>query len=206
VPTVKTDELRKYAETFLLPFFSGAEIEEGINMAKKGAQQVAWINAQRIAFKIYKRWKRRLVLRRSQAFAKEKDAFVTERRVVESFVKSFREILPALDEPYRDDVLASLQRRIVVKSIADEDLEPTLVSTLDQFTSFASCLYEGRPISLSVGFVSKQETVSPTLFELWKHDFGSILGNGIDTIVVANQSGHLVEHTNQRIKHFTMVV
>jgi hypothetical protein len=192
---VDANELRQLANEFLIPFFSGAEIETEAVASNQQEACVAFVNPCRIAFKINAADAYRLLLRRSQPFETIDYEVGTVRSVVEAFVQVVRGIEPGLNQPYRADLLSSLQRRVVGKAIADPAFEPVFLQTIDQLDRWSSRLYEGHPITASVGFVPDDKHKSVLLTDYWKKDFSSVLTNGHDTLLIANEEGYVLDHT-----------
>lgn len=188
------NELRLLANEFLIPFFSGAEIQADAVASNQQEACVAFVDPCTIAFKINIADAHRLHLRRSQPFAAQNLGVVTEKNVVEAFVEVVRGIEPGLNQPYRDDLLSSLERRVVGKAIADPAFEPVFLQTLDQMDSWSSRLYEGHPITAAVGFVPEDQQESVLLKEYWRKDFSAVLTNGHDTLLTANHGGHVLGH------------
>ncbi len=188
------NELCQLANEFLSPFFSGAEIEADAVASNQQEACVAFVDPCKIAFKINAADAHRLHLRRSQPFAAQNLGVVTEKNVVEAFVQVVRGIEPGLNQPYRADLLSSLERRVVGKAIADPAFEPVFLQTLDQLDRWSSRLYEGHPITAAVGFVPDDEHESVLLTDYWKKDFSAVLTNGHDTLLTANHGGYILSH------------
>lgn len=185
--------LREIANEYLVPLFSGASLSP--NADKKTASQlVAWHNPLSIAFKISKSDKYRLILARSQRFAQEKEVTLSETAVVKAFVAVVAEMADALEGPLRHDLLSTFQRRIVARAMATGSSENVILSAIDQLTSWGAKLYEGAPISASLGYRSTPGNFDITLEEISKHDFVSVLSNGYDTILEFNLSGKFIKH------------
>ena len=191
---MKTSELRQIATEYLVPFFSGAEILATSVSSTAREQLVARIDPCTIGFKVARTDSARLRLRRSQQFAAQKSGEMTEKDVVEAFVEVLQGIEAGLQQPYREDLLASLDRRVVGKAIVDPHVERLLLKTLDQMSIWSSRLYEGQPITSAIGFIPNDNTKSVSLTDVWKHDFSAVITNGHDTIVTVNQNGQVVGH------------
>jgi hypothetical protein len=193
---MNANDLRELAIEYLIPFFSGAEIEANAVPSNHQEGCVARVDPCTIAFKINPADPERLHLRRSQPFAAGNVGVVSEKDVVEAFVEVVRSIEAGLDQPYRADLLTSLERRVVGKSVAGDNaqFESILLQTLDQLMRWSTRLYEGHPITAAIGFIPDDDSQSVTLVDSWKHDFSAVLTNGHDTLLTANYGGHIFGH------------
>ena len=178
---MNAEELRQLASEYLLPFFSGAEIEAGTFPSTALESCVASVDPCTIAFKIMQVDHVRLRIRRSQAFEADNAGVVTEKSVVSAFVEAIRSIESGLQQPYRADLLASLERRVVGKPIADAEFEPVLLKTLDQMANWSSRQYEGHQITSAIGFVPNDTTQSVAISDAWKIDFSGYRGDQISS-------------------------
>jgi hypothetical protein len=190
--------LREIANTYLVPFFSGARLESKSIKSTSREDRVASTTPQSIAFKVSKRDKYRLVLTRDQPFAQaDGKVIIPEVAVVRAFVRVLYPISSLSDE-LRHDLLTTFQRRIVAKAINSgdtSDQEETLLSGIDQLMRWASRLYEGAPISAAIGFRNKpQSNSAPTLADIASKDFCAVVSNGHDTLLEFDFSGHLISH------------
>jgi hypothetical protein len=185
-PDQRLDEslLREIAKQHLVPLFSGAEIADAAEPSSKAHPRVAFINPQVIAFKVNRADDYRLHLRRAQPF-EDKAGPARERRVIEAFVEILAGMGDALQSDLRYDLLSTFQRRIVARAMAEPKRERQLLAVLDQMAEWASRLYEGSPISSAIGIDPNPALiVGPSLSEIAKEDFGAVLSNGFDTMLV----------------------
>lgn len=189
-------QLRKIAEEFLVPFFSGSSLQYDPEPSTRTDRLVEQINDKAIAFKISTSDSYRLVLQRRQQFSKEADV-IPEISIVEAFVDVLAGMGDAITGEFQRDLLATFQRRIVARSIAasrgDEDI---ILDAIDQLARLANRLYEGQPISASLGFRHKIiDSEEPIEFDdFWEEDYSAVLSNGHDTILEFNFSGEFVGH------------
>jgi len=193
--------LREIATDYLVPFFSGAELQKDPEESSKSQRTVALLNPQSIAFKVDKKDLYRLVLTRPQPFAQAGAAVVPEIAVVSAFVQVVSSMANALTTSLKHDLLSTFQRRIVAKALGSTDTsterESTLLSAIDLFTGWASRLYEGSPISASIGFRHKpQDTSAVQLSEFGKNDFGAVVSNGHDTLLEFDFDGRFIRHVS----------
>jgi hypothetical protein len=123
--------LRELAEEYLLPLFSGAQLDNR-QASHSGHQHVAFSDPCTLLFKVSRRDPYRLVLRRSQPFAHLGSGLVTEKQVVEAFVEVVKGIEPGLKTSYKADLLATFQRRVVATAIAAPSARAVVLDVLDQ--------------------------------------------------------------------------
>ncbi|MGS4948037.1 hypothetical protein ACVDG3_21420 [Meridianimarinicoccus sp. RP-17] len=188
--------LREIAYGYLLPFFSGASIEETAEISTSADSTVAFVNPQTIGFKVNRTDTYRLKFRRDQPFAQKSDP-ARETKVIEAFVSGLARMSNELQGPLRDDLLSTFQRRVVAEATAEPGKGTELLAVIDQLALLATRLYEGKPIASAIG-------IDPTipgekslpLANIAKQDFFAVLSNGFDTMLTLskhlNFSGHLV--------------
>ncbi len=188
-------QLREVADKFLRPLISGSRLEPQSVVSKKGQALVALADPCTIKFKTEKADLYRLVLRRSQPFAKVGAAGVNESKVVEAFVNVVQTMAEGLSSSYRADILAAFPRRVVAKALCnDQQEEDTLLAALDQLTAWAGQQYEGKPIPAAIGFVPGPKTGTVALGDLCKESFSAVLSNGFDTLLTCDSSGRVLKH------------
>jgi len=95
--------LHALAKEYLLPFFSGAKLVDEPARSSSREECVALVDPCTIAFKLQRVDNYRLLLWRSQPFAKLRTQRVTEKHVVEAFASVVREIEPGLSTTYRSE-------------------------------------------------------------------------------------------------------
>lgn len=188
--------LREIAEAYLLPFFSGASIEETAEISKSADSTVAFVNPQTIGFKVNRTDTYRLKFRRDQPFAQKSDP-ARETKVIEAFVSGLARMSKELQGPLRDDLLSTFQRRVVAEAAAEPGNSTELLAVIDQLALLATRLYEGKPIASAIGIdptISGRKSLP--LANISKHDFFAVLSNGYDTMLTLSKhlkfSGHLV--------------
>ncbi|TLM66286.1 MAG: hypothetical protein FDZ69_06505 [Deltaproteobacteria bacterium] len=186
--------LRELATNHLLPLFSGAELLAAPVESTPQRQRVALMNPCTIRFKVAKEDDYQLLLHRSQKFGLVREGLVTEKNVVDAFVDVVREIEPGLETSYRADLLSTFQRRVVVKAIGETRAQGALLEAIDQLALWATRLYEGKPIVAAFGFVPDPEGGSSSLLDICKEDFGAVMSNGFDTLLVFDFQGRLIGH------------
>lgn len=192
--------LREIASEYLVPFFSGAELEEQAEVSTARESLVALRDPNTISFKADRSDDYRLLLKRSQSFAKKADVVVPEIEVVRAFVKVISNVSEVLQSDFKQDILTTFQRRVVARAVGNEMTEPFLLAGIDQLTDWGARLYEGAPISASIGFQdTPQESTSIRLGDIAENDFGAVLGNGIDTLLEFDFQGGFVSHEQLNI-------
>ncbi|MHC1745178.1 MAG: hypothetical protein AB9873_19410 [Syntrophobacteraceae bacterium] len=186
------EKFRQIVQRHLVPLFSGARLEAGFEQSTRRQPEMSWQDPCSFYVKPGMLEEYCVVLSRSQPFAKTRSPFVTEYRVVKAFVKVLQEIERGIGTLFEQDLLAHFTRRVVVRSICDDDAHQTVVlAVIDQLDTWSTRLYEGQPISAAIGFVPGEHPVTVTLDETWKDDYSAVLSNGFDTIVVSSHSGHV---------------
>lgn len=200
--------LRDISTRFLLPFFSGAELDQKSVPSTARENTVSFKNPQLIHFKVKREDTYRLQFRRDQPFATNDDP-AREIRLINAFIDIVRSMEDALNSDLKEDLLSTFQRRVIAKTVAsDFEIESTVLAVIDQFLLWASRLYEGAPISSAFG-ITATEDGSPDLAlkDFSDNDFGAVLSNGIDTLLEFDKKlqfrGHLVLQRVNQIANFS---
>ena len=199
---MKEDLLRDWAERHLLPFFSGAEVASDAVPSNRSGRTVAFINPQTIGFKVNKEDKYRLQFRRDQPFARKKDPAL-ETRVIEAFVDVLREMNEGLNGELQSvlatDLSSTFQRRVVAHAIAEKGQDRKLLEVIDQIDQmalWATRSYEGLPIASAIGITAEETGIEDLSLEaIAKNDFGTVLSNGFDTMLVFDKNLNFVRHS-----------
>src|SRR5437660_891300 len=145
--------LREIADEHLVPFFSGAHLEDGTVVSTPRAEKVAHDGPLRIKFNVNSRDRYKLVLSRSQPFTGgTRPPVITEINVVRAFADVVASMETQLDGPLSSDLLSTFQRRVVARAIMGHEHEEVILRGIDQLAAWGNRLYEGRPISASIGF------------------------------------------------------
>jgi hypothetical protein len=148
----------------------------------------------RIAIKPNQNADFRLIISRSQPFAADQDATVTEFKVIDAFTQILAKLPLEGNELLEPDLLAAATRRVVAKSICSRSSqEPAVLLALDQLAGWATRLYEGKPISAAIGFGAKPVSgrIKVSFSQIREEDFCAVLSNGNDTMIVCDYNGHL---------------
>jgi len=175
--------LREISERYLLPFFSGARLEPGTIASTTRAERAAHEGQLAIKFKVNLKDRYRLVLSRSQPFTFSGTRVVTEIDVVRAFCDVLADMEGQLEGPLKNDLLSTFQRRVVARALKGGTVEQSILKGIDRLVEWGNRLYEGAPISASMGFQPSGAIHSPNLEEIGNLDFAAVLSNGFDTIL-----------------------
>lgn len=187
--------LREISQNHLLPFFSGARIEPNPIPSKSSEKTMAFTSPQDIRFKVNKADAYRLQLRRDHPFAAKENP-ARETRVIEAFVSILEGMNSEVQGPLKDDLLSTFQRRVVARAVAEPDREQSLLAVIDQMALWATRLYEGAPITGAIGIhPGSAASSSLSLAEIAEQDFGAVLSNGFDTLLVFDENLNFDEHS-----------
>lgn len=190
---VDRDLLRNLATEHLAPLLSGASIDPGFAASTAREKRVACINPQTIRFKPLRADDYRLTLSRKQAFAFPRPP---EQRVVEAFIDELEAMGNAIEGSYRQELLASFQRRVIARAVTENDTRRrTLLSAIDELQRLAARLYEGQPVVAGIGIdptLTGDATLGMTY--LCRSDFGLVLSNGFDTLLQFDNAGLFAGH------------
>ncbi len=184
--------LREISEQYLLPFFSGARLEPDIIKSTTRSDRVAHNGTLSIKFKVNLKDRYRIVLTRSQPFTFSGKRSVTEIDVVRAFCDVLSEMETQLEGPLKKDLLSTFQRRVVARALKNGTVEQTILNGIDQLVEWGNRLYEGSPISASIGFRPTASVHTPILDEIGGLDFAAVLSNGYDTILEFDYSGGFI--------------
>jgi hypothetical protein len=187
--------LREIADEYLVPLFSGARLEDGAVASTTRSEKVAHDGPLRIKFKVNSKDRHKLVLLRSQPFTGgSHPPVVSEISVVRAFVDVVASMEAQLDGELKPDLLSTFQRRVVARAIMGSKYEQVILQGIDQLAAWGNRLYEGKPISASLGFRRMSEKHLTPLSAFGSNDFAAVLTNGFDTIVTFDYDGNLVGH------------
>lgn len=195
--------LREISDKYLVPFFSGARLEDKALKSSSQEATVAFYSPVSIAFKVNKDDDYRLLLTRSQSFAKTAGATVPEIAVVRAFIEVVATMSDALASPLKNDLLSTFSRRIVAKAMGSvDDWESTILSGIDELARWSNRQYEGKPISAALGFRHlPQDDKAPHISEICSNDFGAVVSNGHDTLLEFDFSGRFISHASLSSDH-----
>ena len=207
---------RSLVKQHLLPLVSGAELLPGTSISPTVRPAVVERGRHSIELKPKQETSWCLTLTRTQTFAKPQEGRVSEIALVKAFVAELAAMPPGFESSiYATDLMARLPRRLVVNTVCPVGVErDAVLVAIDQLEAWSSCSYEGQPIVSAVGFkpepgasakkASSKEAISeasaqdpiPSVYlpEAWAEDFGAVLTNSFDTMLVADFSGQLLSY------------
>jgi hypothetical protein len=110
--------------------------------------------------------------------------------------------------PFAGDLMARLPRRLVVAMLCPAGVDHgAVLAAIDQLQVWSNRSYEGQPIVAAVGFTPEphdwraagpaaggEALPAVQLQEAWAEDFGAVLTNSFDTMLVSDYSGHLLAY------------
>jgi len=99
-----------------------------------------------------------------------------------------------LEGPLRNDLLSTFQRRVVARAIRGAQHEDVMLQGIDQLARWGTRLYEGSPISASLGFRMVREKHSIPMSTFGSCEFAAVLTNGFDTLITFDYDGNLIGH------------
>ena len=184
--------LREIAEDYLLPFFSGASIEEEAAPSTVHHKLVALRDQLSVYFKVNVKDKYRLVITRAQPFLSSHSPIISEISVISAFVSVLAEMERELASNLKHDLLSTFQRRVVARALYDGKNENTILSGIDQMALWGQRLYEGAPISASIGFRHTPDAGVLSLSEFSELELSAVMSNGFDTLLSFNFKGNFL--------------
>jgi len=190
---VKESQLRELAADFLVPLFSGVQLDSAAVPSTLREDRVALLDPCAIGFKASSKDNYRLVLRRSQPFGKVRAGTLSESDVVRAFVNVVGNMEFGLRQWYSDDLRIMFPRRVVARTLCGTKAgRAAVLAALDQLTDWASRQYEGKSIAAAVGFVPDDNPGAVDFAEMCKRDFSMVMSNGLDTLLTCNMRGQVV--------------
>ena len=184
--------LREIAEEYLIPFFSGAYIEEEESSSSIHHKLVAMRDPLSVYFKVNRNDKYRLVIARAQPFLSSASPIIPEMNVILAFVSVLNEMERELTTHLKHDLLSTFQRRVVARALYGGDHEDAILEGIDQMAKWGTRLYEGAPISASIGFRQTLNRGSVPMSDFSDLDLASVLSNGYDTLLAFNFQSELL--------------
>jgi hypothetical protein len=106
--------------------------------------------------------------------------------------------------PFATDLMARLPRRLVVDTLCPPGVKTgAVLAAIDQFQVWSNRSYEGQLIVAALGFTREPNAwpaaggepfFAVQLQEAWTEDFGAVLTNSFDTMLVSDYSGQLLAY------------
>lgn len=189
------EQLHKLAADFLQPLISGAQLQESSVTSSSRESLVALADPCTLHFKAKKSDPYRLVIRRSQPFEKISAGTVTEKDVVEAFVRVVNGMKNGLDSWYKADLRATFPRRVVAKALCNStDEEEAMLTVIDQLSDWGGQQYEGKPIPAAIGFLPEKNQGAVSFRDVCCESFSAVISNGFDTLLTCNFKGQVIGH------------
>jgi hypothetical protein len=191
---------RALVQQHLLPLFSGAQLVPGHSRSPTVRPAVVERGRYSIEIKPSQATPWSLTITRPQPFAKPQPGRVSEKALAKAFVAALAAMPEGFEGgTYAADLMARLPRRLVVDTLCPEGVERGVVlAAIDQLEAWSCRSYEGQPIVAAVGFTPEgagQEGLPAVqLREAWAEDFGAVLTNSFDTMLVADGHGRLLAY------------
>jgi hypothetical protein len=188
-------QLHELAEDFLQKIIPGAVLDRNSIPSVSRDKLVAQPDDFTIYFKAQKEDRYGLVLRRKQPFKSRDSGTITESHVVEAFVSVVGRMAMGLSRWYKADLRSTFPRRVVAKALCQtKQQEETILTAIDQLSSWAGQQYEGKPIPAAIGFMPVEQTGSVSFRDFSRQPFSAVISNGYDTILTCNFSGYVLGH------------
>jgi hypothetical protein len=196
---------RSLVQQHLLPLFSGAQVLRGTSPSPPQRPAVAERGRQSIEIKPSQATPWCLTITRDQPFARTAPGQVSEKQLAKAFVAQLAAMPEGFEGgPFAADLMARLPRRLVVETLCPAGVEQgAVLAAIDQLQVWSNRSYEGQPIVAAVGFTpeasagpaaSGEALPAVQLHEAWAEDFGAVLTNSFDTMLVSDYSGQLLAY------------
>jgi hypothetical protein len=196
---------RSLVQLHLLPLFSGAQLVPGTSPSPPQRPAVAERGRHSIEIKPTQATPWCLTITRDQPFARTAAGQVSEKQLAKAFVAQLAAMPEGFEGgPFADDLMARLPRRLVVDTLCSAGVDHgAVLAAIDQLQVWSNRSYEGQPIVAAVGF-TPEPLAGPAaggkafpavpLQEAWAEDFGAVLTNSFDTMLVADYGGQLLAY------------
>jgi hypothetical protein len=205
LPPMEPTPFRSLVQQHLLPLFSGAELVRGTSPSPPQRPAVAERGRHSIEIKPTQATAWCLAITRDQPFAKTVPGQVSEKQLAKAFVAQVAAMPEGFEAgPFAADLMARLPRRLVVDTLCPTGVEQgAVLAAIDQLQVWSNRSYEGQPIVAAVGFTPEPHTgpaaagkafSAVPLQEAWAEDFGAVLTNSFDTMLVADYGGQLLAY------------
>jgi hypothetical protein len=146
-----------------------------------------------------------LTITRDQPFARTAPGQVSKKQLAKVFVAQVAAMPEGFESgSFAADLMARLPRRLVVDTLCPTNVDRAgVLAAIDQLQVWSNRSYEGQPIVAAVGFtpeanagpVAAGEAIPAVqLQEAWAEDFGAVLTNSFDTMLVSDYSGQLLAY------------
>ena len=196
---------RSLVQQHLLPLFSGAQLVPGTSPSPPQRPAVAERGRHSIEIKPTQATPWCLTMTRDQPFARTAPGQVSEKQLAKAFVAQVAAMPEGFEAgPFAADLMARLPRRLVVDTLCPAGVDRAAVlAAIDQLQVWSNRSYEGQPIVAAVGFTPEPHAwpaafgkafSAVQLQEAWAEDFGAVLTNSFDSMLVADYGGQLLAY------------
>ncbi|WP_425397752.1 hypothetical protein [Aeoliella sp.] len=177
-------QLRNVVSKYLLPMFPGSRLLYETLPTSRKVDLASFSDPCTIAISLSFTPSSRLLVNRSQAFSHSDVVFASW----------FMAAVSEISELHSRDFFEALVENAVPSAISGyltsqfQRARPAAFRIIRQLESWAAQTYEGQPITCAIGIDSHEENdQTPTLDQIWDHDFSAVLTSGLDTVLVATQ-------------------
>lgn len=181
--------LREIIFKYLLPMFPGSHLLDGTVPVTRRVDLASFHDPCTIALSIKVEEEYRILMRRSQQFSHSDVVFVSW----------FMDALGKIESHHQEPFFAQLLANAIPEAISGfvtsrhQQSRQGAFRIIRQLENWAAQTYEGQPITCAIGIDANATTnLSPTLDEMWAHDFSAVLTSGLDTVLVVTQALNIV--------------
>jgi len=198
------EQLIDLANDFLIPFIPGSLIY-GEESSNEDDEIVDFITNAKIAFKTDVKDDYRIFINREQPFESKFNNYITEYRVIKSFVETIRSMKRGLSSWYHSDLRTAIPRRVIARVLSkNTNSRNTILKIIDTLSQWSERRYEGSPIVASIGFDSSSLASGINFQDICCEQFISVISNGLDTLLVLDYGGNIssyqsLEYSNKSI-------
>jgi len=201
---MKNDPLKIILERHILPMFTGSELSQEPEKAKKYTRQRVHLHTvSEMIVRAAEGSENRFVIRRSQPFDQADAKFVG------SFVEQLHQVGDKISNDFIDDLINPILRRSVAKRVTPRiktnkqgiviqlipNISELLGKIIGQFEAWADQTYEGRKIAAAIGIdASKTSGTGVSILEVFEKQFGVVLANGLETFLTVDAKGDVAGH------------
>ena len=190
---MKKDEFRNVIQQFILPLFTGSELD-GEEVSSTRDAEVAQGVGGTILCKPKKSDDYRLVIKREQPFKKFEIHLV--RAVLEELMNVYKYQIEEL--AYTKSLQQYALEKAICKSVSNKNYE-TLLDLIYELSQWSNRTYEGRRPSF--GFVISprrhlEKEYTTHFSDILAEDFSALVSDGINTCMFLNGRGQLLGYLN----------
>ncbi len=182
-------QLRGVISRYLLPMFPGSRLLADTATVSRRVDLASFYDPCTIALSLSDDSRYRLLVNRSQAFSLSDVVFASW------FIVAIARISSLHSKPFFETLLANAIPDAISGFVTSryQQARQSAFRIIHQLEDWASQTYEGQPITCAIGIDSNTTMKSsPTLDEMWDHDFSAVLTSGLDTVLVVTQDLNIV--------------